>query len=122
MTTLAQINGEALAVPGLRFWGNRDGYVFAIIAQDELGAAELWWDSRHDHGGIELHSPRDWGRFGAGQGPMNPGCTILGGDCWSDGSLTAWYRVFLPLVEAADSAGVLRELARWHATHLGGAS
>ena len=38
MTTLEKINGEALAVPGLRFWGHAKHGRIAIIAQDQRGA------------------------------------------------------------------------------------
>jgi hypothetical protein len=118
MSTLAKINGEALAVPGLRIWGRSAYGRFAIIAQDEHGAAELWCDeTRPDIGGVELHSPRDWGRFSL----TAEDCEILGGRCWSDGSLSAWNRTFVPLVEARDSEGVLRKLVGWHRAYFGGA-
>lgn len=119
MSTLATINGEALAVPGLRFWGNRLDHVFAIIAQDDRGAAELWFDERHGDGGIELHFPSEpQDRLACG--PVET-CTILGGPCWSDRSLLAYERDFAGLVAAGDSAGVLLELLRWHDESFGAA-
>lgn len=115
---LRDINGEALAVPGLRFWAKRRADVFAVIAQDDRGAAELWNDeSRRDRGGVELHSPTDWGRWSE----HHSDCTVLGGDCWPDGSLSAWSR-FAPLIKVGDSCGVLALLAEWHAAHFGGGS
>lgn len=123
MTTLSRINGEALAVPGLRFWGQRRHGRIAIIAQDERGAAELWTrdsGSLTDHGGIELHSPR--ALYGA-EVPDYTDCEILpDGRCWADGSSLAWPKTFMPLIQVNDSAGVLRELASWHAASFGGTS
>lgn len=119
MSTLAQINGEALAVPGLRFWGQRKRGRIAIIAQDERGAVELWTreGGLTDHGGIELHSPRPM--YGE-RTPDFTDCDILpGGECWTDGSSLAWPGTFMPLVRANDSEQVLREIAHWHATHFG---
>jgi hypothetical protein len=120
VTTLERINGEALAVPGLRIWGNWSGPVFAIIAQDGRGAAEVWWDSVSDDGGVELHhatQPADTVPY-----DEVTHCTILDGRCWADRSLVAWPAQFVPLVRAGDSAGVLRRLAGWHDAHFGGHS
>lgn len=120
MNLLASINGEALSVPGLTIYGEITYGCSAIIARDKRGAAELWCDIKRTLGGIELHSPVDWGRHNAGRGPSYAHCDVLEGPCWSDGSLSAWDDVFLPLIKAADSEGVLRELADWHAHHFGG--
>lgn len=120
MTTLERINGEALAVPGLRFWGNRAGTIFAIIAQDAHGAAEVWWDSRSDNGGVELHHTAN----PTSTMPYDEvcHCEILDGPCWADRSLRAWPQQFAPLVAANDSHGVLHLLADWHRAHFGGVS
>lgn len=119
MSTLARINGEALSVPGLRFWGQRVEGRFAVIAQNEHGAVELWRSEvpGYDLGGVEIHSPV----------PLDPDdqsldCTILGGPCWPDGSMLAYGRDFLPLIQSGDSAGVLRRLAVWHANQFGEAA
>jgi len=122
MSTLEKVNGEALSVPGLRFWGQRKHGRVALIASDERGAVELWTreGGLSDHGGIELHSPRPL--YGENT-PDFTDCDILPGQlCWTDGSSLAWPRTFVPLIRANDSAGVLRKIAEWHASHFGGAS
>lgn len=135
MSTLAQINGESLAVPGLRFWGARDvqqsGWAdrFSLIASDHRGAIELWEvrderlagfsTLRGAYGGIEVHSPTP--KYD-GHEPMAE-CVVLGGrDCYCDGSSLAYAEKARPLIEAGDSAALLRLLADWHASHFGGAS
>ena len=130
MSTLATINGEALAVPGLRFWGRARRGRIAIICSDDRGAVELWtqreWMTSADPvmrglGGVELHSPRPLCDFFLD--PSFTDCEILpGGVCYADGSSLAYSETFLPLIDAGDSAGVLRELAGWHETHFGGAA
>lgn len=127
MATLATLNGEALAVPGLRFWGRRAYDRIAIICSNSQGAVELWteehWMNSPDPmlrslGGVEIHSPVQ--RHDFAPEPMKD-CAILGGnDCWTDGSSLAYGETFLPLIDAGDSAGVLRELAEWHRAHFGG--
>lgn len=118
--TLVQVNGEELAVPGLRFWGMaRDGRI-SIVASNEYGAAELWtreeWLNT-DMGGIEIHSPSVL--FDFAPDPI-PHCDILNGPCWTDGSSLAYSETFLPWIRAGSSPAVLSELAEWHASRFGG--
>lgn len=135
MTTLATINGEALAVPGLEFRPVRNGNRVGIVAQDARGAVEVWHELfdldsmtmspearallADGIGGVEVHSRRPM--FGLDD-PNIPDCDILGGPCWTDGSSLAWRETFAPMVHRGDAAGVLRELADWHRAHFGGAS
>jgi len=129
--TLATLNGEALAVPGLEFWGKRirwgNQHRIALICSDNRGAIELWtceeWmhapdPMLRDLGGIEIHSRA---QMYDGQDPI-PDCTILGGDgrCYTDGSSLAYSRL-RPLIEAGASAAVLEELAGWHRARFGSA-
>lgn len=125
MNSLARINGESLAVPGLRFWGGRDihrtGWTdrVSLIASDSRGAVELWQAgygySGAQVGGIEVHSRTP--QYD-GQEPLGGSCAALhGDDCYADGSTLAYTDQALPLIQAGDSAGVLRLLARWHEAH-----
>lgn len=129
MSTLARINGEALAVPGLRFWGGVDiqnsGWHdrVSLVASDKAGAVELWEAGRNTTygpiGGIEVHSRKP---VYDGQEPMEE-CSILhGGECYCDGSSLAYFEQAKPLIEAGDSASLLALLARWHQSHFAAGS
>jgi hypothetical protein len=131
MSTLARINGEALSVPGLRFWGRRMQWGkhsrVGIYCGDERGAVEVWTIDTPvatDVGGVEIHSPVNFDppRWSADGTPDIEHCEIIGGPCWTDGSSLAFLRDFLPMIQAANSKGVLRELAAWHESHFGGQS
>ena len=128
MATLATINGEALAVPGLTFWGKRtawgnDDRRIALICSDQRGAVELWtcenWMTSNPMyrklGGVEIHARSPQHDFMTNI----PDCEIVGGGCWTDGSSLAYSETFLPMIDRGDHAGVLRELANWHAAHFG---
>lgn len=132
MTTLATVNGEALAVPGLTFWGKRVNWGgdrrIALICSDDRGAVELWTCEGYMNstnpihrslGGVEIHSRRPLYDFAPE--PSFTDCEIVpDGRCWADGSSLAYGRDFLPLIDAGDHAGVLRTLAEWHVSHFGG--
>lgn len=128
MTGLARINGEALAVPGLRFWRARNiqgGWPLrvSLICEDGRGAIEVWADTSPDWpknlGGVEVHSRTP--QYD-GQESLS-GCSVLrGADCYADGSSLAYGVQFAPLIEAGDSAAVLRLAADWHASHFGPAA
>lgn len=121
MSTLDRINGEALSVPGLRFWGGRRDWptgAFRIVAVNDRGAIELWaHGSGRELGGIEGHSPR----------PEYPGdepiddCAVLPGRCYATlgDSLTIGARPVLDMIERGDSAGVLAYLAELHEQEFG---
>lgn len=119
VTTLARINGEALAVPGLRFWARRDSSytadgwtLYSLIASDERGASELWcFLERPAMGGIEYHQPVP---HAEGDVPHSANCEIRSGACYREGSSWDWRHRFLPLVKTGDSRGVLRLLADCH--------
>lgn len=120
MSTLRDINGEALSVPGLRFWAeDKPMNRFRIVAQNDKGAVELWQGHVPDEvtlpgpfGGVEIHSPvalHSWE-----PDPDFYDCPILGGKCWTDGSSLTFSEGFHPLIQAGDSEGVLSMLAGWH--------
>lgn len=128
MTTLARINGEALAVPGLRFWGRSDlqnnGWAnrVSLLASDSRGAIELWESNTQSigsFGGIEVHSRTP--QYD-GQGSMGSCAALHGDECYADGSSLAYVERAQPLIAAGDSAGVLALLADWHRSHFGAAA
>jgi hypothetical protein len=122
MSTLARINGEALSVPGLRFWGRQFDWKFSVCCGDGRGTVELWHsDHTPDLGGVEIHSPVSL--YGDPE-PHHTDCVLVPGDgrCWHDGTSLGYEREFLPLIRSGDSEGVLRELAAWHESHFGGES
>ncbi len=124
--TLAHINGESLAVPGLAFRGRMVNGKIAIVCSDSRGAAELWHfapDPKIDAilggrllGGVEKHSPVQVHDFM----PDPIECDILGGPCWADGTSLGFDETFAPLIAGGNSQAVLRELANWHASWFGG--
>lgn len=132
MTSLDKINGECLSVPGLRFWGARfrPGR-FSIIAQNELGAVELWQQKlpekaalimqEDSYGGVEIHSPTPkflW----PGEDDDKPtitDCHVLNGDCWSDGSSLIYDELFLPLIKTGRSREILQGIAHEHRSQFG---
>lgn len=126
--TLATVNGEHYAVPGLTFWGQRTDWGgdvrIALVCFDGRGAVEVWTVEAWMHssralyrglGGVEIHSPAP---HYDGDEPIE-GCTVLDVPCYTDGSSLAYGEQFLPLIEAGDSEAVLRLLAEWHASHFG---
>lgn len=125
--TLARINGEAYAAPGLTFRRRSVDGKLAIVCSDSRGAAEVWHlvpDPKVDAilggrllGGVEKHSPVQIHDFMSE--PIE--CDILGGPCWADGTSLGFDETFAPLIAAGDSQAVLRELAEWHASWFGGA-
>lgn len=129
--TLAAVNGEHYAVPGLTFWGRRVPWAggdirVALICSDHRGAIELWtsesWMNSKNViyrglGGVEVHSTSP--QPGDSVDDAIDGCEIIGGPCFTDGSSLAYSEQFLPLIEAGDSEGVLRLLAYWHRREFG---
>jgi hypothetical protein len=110
---LARLDGERIVIPGLRVYGRRELDVFAIIAQDERGAVELWFDEARGDGGIELHAARPWGSHDRWLVRADVCCIVEGG-CWVDRSLIAYDRQFARPVNEGDSEAVAELLARWH--------
>lgn len=124
--TLATINGEAFAVPGLTFTGTRrqrgDWTRLSLICRDARGAVEVWtYDQMPSMGGVEFHSPTPL--YGDVE-PDHTDCDIVPGvgRCWYDGSSLTYAQRLLPLIEAGDSTAVLRQMAAWHEQQFGGAS
>lgn len=124
MTTLGTIDPRAIDLPpGMDTWTRYDSDTAtdAIIMQSSRGAVELWQAATAvaaaaGIGGVEIHSPVQLHQDEPE--PDMSHCRIIDGPCWSDGTSAAFTQVFLPLIQAGDSAGVLRMLAEWHATHL----
>lgn len=120
MTALQTIDPRAIDLPGLDTWTRyiSDNDTEVLIAQSPRGAIELWQSQHMPHvGGVETHSPVQLHQDEPE--PDMSHCRIIDGPCWSEGTSAAFTQVFLPLIQAGDSAGVLRMLAEWHATHLG---
>ena len=119
MNTLVDINTDAITVDGLQFeFGTRPHGAPNLIAKNEHGAIELW--QMQGIGGVEIHSPKPLGNGDDNDG--NDSCYVLDTPCWHDGSSLEYVEKFAPLLNAGDSAAILRLLADWHRTELGGAA
>lgn len=127
MSTLPDIDPNAVELPGLRTrtrHTDREGY--SLIVENDHGAVELWQSTSipqmhpvlsTPNGGVEVHSRTQI--HNSDPEPASEHCHVLDGRCWDDGSSLAYSEQFHPLIQAGDSAGVLRRLASWHENHIG---
>lgn len=129
MADLADLDLAAHTAPGVAYRLDRKGAArISLICHDERGAIELWMTdlaaippsvrsiaSVRMSGGVEIHSttPLDGDEPGWGDCPVLPGRT-----CYS-GGVSLVGLPFLSLIEAGDSAAVLRLLAERHAQAFG---
>lgn len=110
MITLAEINPEALYVPGLRFWTQTTETRHGLICQNANGAVEIWHALRDlTVGQVLAHSPHQRDSY-----DLTMECSILGGRCYSKDSFPGYTLDFLPLLRAEDDRAVLKLLADWH--------